>query len=128
MRVLVCGGRTYGNNKWPLDREEREAEDKKDWSNFQKVMEELNVSSVISGGANGADYLALKWAAKKWIPFEAYPAEWNKYGKRAGYIRNKQMLDEGKPDLVVAFPGGKGTAMMVKLAKEAGVEVQVING
>lgn len=55
--------------------------------------------------------------------FKEFPADWDKYGKRAGYLRNVQMLDEGKPDLVVAFPGGKGTAMMVKLAKERGVRV-----
>ncbi len=54
------------------------------------------------------------------------PAEWSKYGRRAGPIRNKQMLDVGKPHLVVAFPGGAGTANMVKQAKAAGVPI--ING
>jgi hypothetical protein len=49
---------------------------------------------------------------------------WNKCGIGAGYFRNVQMLEEGKPDLVVAFLGGKGTAMMVKIARAAGVEVR----
>lgn len=88
-----------------------------------------NTDTLIHGNARGADQLSE--SAYKEIFFgyegqggiERFPADWNKYGKRAGYIRNKQMLEEGKPDIVLAFPGGKGTAMMVRLAKEAGVRV-----
>ncbi len=54
---------------------------------------------------------------------KAIPADWDKFGKGAGPIRNQQMIDEGKPDLVVAFPGGTGTADMVKRAKKHGIEV-----
>ena len=50
-------------------------------------------------------------------------AEWHRLGRKAGPIRNQRMLDEGKPDLVVAFPGGTGTAGMVALACKAGVRV-----
>lgn len=59
----------------------------------------------------------------------AFPAEWNKYGKKAGYIRNAQMLEIGKPDLVLAFWDGvsRGTKMMIDLAKKAGVEVRIIS-
>lgn len=49
-------------------------------------------------------------------------------GKAAGPIRNQRMLDEGKPDLVVAFPGGRGTADMVRRAKAAGVPVRLNRG
>ena len=56
----------------------------------------------------------------------AYPANWKKHGRAAGPIRNKQMLEEAKPDLVIAFPGGAGTANMVKQAREAGVKVEII--
>ena len=48
--------------------------------------------------------------------------DWKKYGKKAGPLRNQQMLEEGKPDLVVAFPGGNGTADMVRRAKKANIE------
>lgn len=58
-----------------------------------------------------------------WVQFKEFKADWNKYGKSAGPMRNIQMLKEGKPDVVVAFQGGKGTAHMVKIAKEAGVKV-----
>jgi UDP-N-acetylmuramoylalanine-D-glutamate ligase len=57
------------------------------------------------------------------IPVETYEADWDTHGKAAGPIRNKRMLDEGKPDLVVAFPGGRGTANMISQARKAGVEV-----
>lgn len=50
-------------------------------------------------------------------------ADWSKYGKAAGPMRNQKMLDEYKPDLVVALPGGRGTADMVSRARVAGVEV-----
>lgn len=114
MRILVCGGRDY------LD--------------SQKVNEVLTPYMapdardlvIIQGDARGADGLAREWAKKHMIKCENFPAEWDKYGKRAGYIRNVQMLNEGKPDLVIAFPGGKGTAMMVNLAEKAGVEVVII--
>jgi hypothetical protein len=52
---------------------------------------------------------------------EEYKAKWDKYGKSAGPIRNKKMLDEGKPDLVFAFPGGPGTNNMIKQAKEKNI-------
>jgi hypothetical protein len=52
-----------------------------------------------------------------------FPADWEKYGKAAGPIRNQQILVEGKPDLVVAFQGGRGTANMVSRAQQAGVPV-----
>jgi hypothetical protein len=54
-------------------------------------------------------------------------AEWETLGRKAGPIRNERMLTEGKPDLVVAFPGGRGTAHMTRLAREAGVEVVEID-
>ena len=68
------------------------------------------MSEIISGMASGADTFAVEWAARFGFPLRAFPAEWDKHGRSAGPIRNQRMLDEGKPDLVVAFPGGKGTA------------------
>lgn len=67
--------------------------------------------------------MAVDWAVINWCPFTEFPADWDKYGKSAGYIRNQQMLDEGCPDYVVAFPGGAGTNMMKRIASKAGVPV-----
>lgn len=80
---------------------------------------------IIQGGAKGADFLAKCWAKEKAVPCEEYPADWS-LGKQAGIIRNKRMLEEGKPDLVLAFPGGKGTANMIWQAVDAGIEVYIV--
>jgi hypothetical protein len=103
-RILVCGGRTYKGDVTP-------------------TLERFNFALCITGGALGADSAAYTWAVKQGIPVKVYSADWKRYGKAAGFIRNTQMLIEGKPDLVIAFPGGIGTAMMCKIAREAGVEV-----
>lgn len=107
MRILVCGGRDYNEEKTV---------------NF--ILDSLkDVEVVIDGGAKGADTLASKWAIINGIPSVTYCADWTTHGKAAGFIRNKLMLDNGKPDLVIAFPGGKGTANMVELATKANIPV-----
>lgn len=123
MRVIVCGSRDYNRitPMYPL------------LNGLSQPLISLGFEFVvISGAANGADSLAADWAERTiGATSLEFPAQWNVYGKRAGYIRNQQMLDEGKPDLVVAFYGllpvdrplSKGTAMMCDIAREAGVEV-----
>ena len=71
----------------------------------------------------GADRLAGEWARLFGIPVEPYPADWEKHGKKAGAIRNTEMLERSKPDGGVAFPGGTGTADMVRKMKKAGLRV-----
>jgi hypothetical protein len=85
----------------------------------------INVDAIIHGGARGADSMAGEFANETGIEEIVFPADWKMYGRRAGPIRNQQMLDEGKPDLVVAFPGGRGTADMVGRARTAGIEVRL---
>lgn len=115
MKILVCGGRDYDD--------------------YDRLEDELNLLwrvhgdfTVISGMARGADSLAVRYAEDYDCPLEKFPADWDTHGRSAGYIRNQQMLDEGKPDLVVAFPGGRGTENMIKIARKAGVEVYKIEG
>jgi hypothetical protein len=57
------------------------------------------------------------------VPVSAHPADWFSHGKAAGPIRNQEMLAMEAPALVVAFPGGRGTADMVRRARKAGVDV-----
>ena len=119
MRILVCGGRDYTN--WVLlNRTLHHAIYDGDHTDYSKQV-------IISGMAKGADTLAVQFADINNIPVLKFPADWDKYGKRAGPIRNQQMIDEGKPDLVVAFYGsrveGSGTADMVRRAKKHGIEV-----
>jgi predicted dinucleotide-utilizing enzyme len=109
-RVLVCGGRDY-------------ADKAKVYQTLDGFLSDNpSVLHIIHGAARGADSLASQWAKDRGVTEIAYPADWKAYGKQAGYIRNKQMLDEGKPDLVLAFPGGAGTAMMVRIARAARVK------
>ncbi len=145
MRILVCGGRNFGRvvrTKPTIAEESPEALARLEEYKF--IQDELNkliikLSAnydpnpnnnwlptdivIIEGGATGADSAAVDFATVNFCKLEEYPADWKRHGRSAGYIRNKQMLVEGKPDLVVAFPGGKGTAMMVELANGAGIKV-----
>lgn len=110
MRLLVCGGRTF----------EDEAELCRTLDAFHDIRP---VKLLIEGGARGADVMAGRWAEARGIVHRCFEADWERYRSAAGPIRNRQMLEEGRPDLVMAFPGGKGTANMVEQAREAGVEV-----
>ncbi len=63
------------------------------------------------------------WATARGIATQVFPADWDTLGRKAGPIRNVQMLEEGRPDLIIAFPGARGTAHMMRISREAGVEV-----
>ena len=108
MRVLVCGGRDY-----------------RDPNAVYSALDALpHVPCVIEGGAQGADCFAAEWADKTQTPHEQFNADWQSHGRAAGPIRNRQMLTDGNPDLVLAFPGGRGTENMIKQAMAAGVKVE----
>lgn len=110
MRVLVCGGRDFSDTEYA-------------YKTLDALDDEYGIDVIIEGDARGADRIAGFWARKHRIDNLKFRANWDKYKNAAGPIRNQQMLDEGKPDLVVAFPGGTGTADMIRRAKKAGVEV-----
>jgi len=89
----------------------------------------LPITRLIEGCARGADHLAERYVQdnpSSTITLMHFPADWYTHGKAAGPIRNKQMLVEGKPDLVIAFPGGRGTANMVEQVRRAGVPLLII--
>ena len=81
---------------------------------------------IISGTARGADKLGERYAREKGYKVERYPADWNKYGKRAGYIRNEQMAKVA--DACVCFwdEQSKGTKHMIDLAKKYNLALRVI--
>jgi hypothetical protein len=90
---------------------------------LDRLHQERCVSIVIHGDADGADHLSAAWAESRSVPVKAFPADWATYRRAAGPIRNKQMLDQRVPDLVVAIPGGRGTANMVLQSRNAGVAI-----
>ena len=109
MRVLVCGGRDFN-----------------DQALLEKILADYFYGPedvLICGMAKGADMMAFNYVNRSDSHIEKYPADWNKHGRSAGPIRNQQMLTEGKPDVVVAFPGGRGTEHMKSIARKAGIQV-----
>lgn len=132
MKVLVCGGRRFAfvptpeeRHHWPeatLEIFNKQYRFLHDWLN--QYHKEHQVTELIHGAARGADEAAGVWA---WITngilARPFPADWDTHGKSAGFIRNQQMLFEGHPDVVIAFPGGSGTKDMCRKASRAGVEV-----
>jgi len=108
--LLVCGGRDY------FDRA-------KAFMALDRAHAAKPITAVIQGGARGADALGKEWAQTRGIPQVEFAANWKKLGRRAGPMRNTAMLQEGKPEGVLALPGGTGTADMIAQAKAAGVKV-----
>ena len=123
MRILICGGRDFNDyrllSRTLLSLFPPVTDDKDTWL-------PPNDTVIISGGARGADQLAIDWCIVNYVTADIYKADWKKYGKSAGPIRNFKMITHGNPDIVIAFEGGKGTAHMVKIARAAGVEVREI--
>lgn len=120
MRVLICGGRDLDPTlvwNW------LEAHATEECADALGRAQHVLISHVIQGGATGADSGAADWARASEIPVTSFPADWDRYGRQAGPLRNTQMLAEGRPDAVIAFPGGAGTADMVRKARAAGLPV-----
>lgn len=111
-RIIVCGGRDYADRA-------------RVWEVLDGLLVEFGAIVVFHGGARGADALAERWTIERGVTGFASPADWTKHGRAAGPIRNRQMLDAGA-DLVVAFPGGSGTADMIKQARARGVPVREV--
>jgi len=112
MRVLICGDRSWT-----------------DQDAVRVYISKLPAGSVvIHGAAKGADTLAERYAILRGLETIAYPANWRRNGRAAGPVRNRQMLVDGRPDLVVYFHEdlgqSKGTANMVQQARKAGIPVK----
>jgi GNAT superfamily N-acetyltransferase len=118
-RVLVTGSRDWD------DRDAVHAQ-------LDRLHREHGNVEVIEGGATGADTHAREWATAKGRPLKTYKAQWKKHGRSAGPRRNQQMLDEAKPERVIAFSRdlstSRGTKDMVRRAQKAGVPVEVYGG
>lgn len=121
--ILVCGGRNFQDKEYLFSALDDLCKERGWVYPEDELGNCLPNVVVVNGKAKGADLLSSDWAIINWCELKECPADWDKYGKAAGFIRNKQMLEEEKPDLVVAFPGGNGTKNMINIAKAAGVEV-----
>ncbi len=113
--VVVCGGRHLGSQPGEADA----------WTDaLDRAHRRRPISLLREGGASGADWLARRWAEASGIPVDTVKADWSAHGRAAGPTRNAAMLvREPRPDVVIAAPGGAGTADMVARARAAGVLV-----
>jgi hypothetical protein len=95
------------------------------------VLDRLHAANPISelgqGKAFGADMLAEHWCRSRGVACVGFQAQWDREGKSAGFIRNKAMLATMRPDLVVAFPGGRGTRDCVSQAERRGIFVYEVD-
>jgi hypothetical protein len=126
MRVLVCGGRDFSDQDVVF-------------SALDRLHQATPITVLIHGASKGADARASAWAKARNVLVNSYPASWQDishpdalikytssgraYDGRAGFRRNQVMLDRGRPEFIVAFPGGSGTRDMVKRAKAAGLRI-----
>lgn len=105
-RILVTGGRDY-DDLWTIHEV------------LDGIHKATPITCLIEGGSLGADRFARSWAERNGVRIETYKADWTTLGRVAGPRRNERMINEGQPDRVVAFPGGKGTANCVSQARRA---------
>lgn len=112
MRVIVCGGRNYYDKR-----------------HIRRFLDEFHaktpITVLIQGGALGVDFLAKHWGNINSIRVEEYAMDIKANTNNAGHVRNLEMIIKGKPDLVIAFPGGKGTRNMIRQARENNIPVVV---
>lgn len=137
-KIIVCGGRKFGEVRSPGTGSMVAREAIGQFPGHEAAIIEayaerelLNVvlsqlvpehAEVITGGATGADQYAARWAHQNGRVSTVVPAEWERYGRKAGPLRNRKMLDL-EPHLVIAFPGGRGTRNMISQARIADVPV-----
>jgi hypothetical protein len=108
MKVIIAGGRTTRLTK-------------NDVKVLNKLLVQLPITEVVSGVAHGIDEDGEAWAKKHGVPVKQFPANWDRYGKSAGYKRNTQMGDYAQG--AILFPGGVGTNHMFDIATKKGLKV-----
>lgn len=111
MIVVVTGGREFKNDEFIFE-------------TLDKLHRESPINILVEGGARGADRGARLWAKQNNVLSKTYYPDWMRYGNAAGAIRNRAMLIGESPDLVIAFPGDKGTKNMIMQARRAKVKVR----
>jgi hypothetical protein len=113
VRIIIAGGRTFDNYSALSDF-------------CLESLKKIGIDNpcagrvtILSGGAKGADGLGEKFARENKLNLERFPADWKTYGRAAGPVRNKQMLEEGRADYLFAFWNGKsaGTKNMIDHGK-----------
>jgi hypothetical protein len=113
MKLAVIGSRNFNNKQCLFDC-------------LNQFNTQFPITEIISGGAKGADSLGFDWAISNNIPTKIFKPDWAKYGKGAGFIRNKDIINNS--EYVIAFWDGnsKGTKNSIELAKKLNKELKII--
>lgn len=112
--VLCTGGRDFRDEKAL-------------WAALDRIHAKTPIVLIITGSCSGADAIAERWATAMHCSIDRYRAAWSR-GRCAGPERNARMIRYGQPDLVLAVPGGRGTADCVRQAEAAGIRVVGLDG
>lgn len=110
MKTIIAGGRDFNDSVY-----------------MEQCLEEHNITEVVCGKAKGADTRGEQWGLTHNISIKYFPADWNRYGRGAGSIRNAEMGDYA--EALIAFWDGrsKGTYNMIKYARNKGLKITVYN-
>lgn len=117
MRAIVCGGRDYTDAEHVFQ-------------TLDALRKTMGLAHVIEGGQRrrnpqnkridgGADYWAMRWAKARGLTWDTVEADWKTHGRAAGPLRNAKMLAEYRPEITIAFPGGRGTQDMIDRTERA---------
>jgi hypothetical protein len=117
MKTIICGSRHFDNYPFMRDILHQIVFDK----DFP-----LQITEVVCGMAQGADLLGKYWAERRDIPVKEFPADWNRYKKGAGAIRNRQMGAYGDATIAFLYPDSRGTADMIKVSKQLDLLLYVV--
>ena len=114
-KVIIAGGRDFNNYEL--------LKNKCDY--YLSNLDNTEIV-IISGVARGADSLGEKYAKERGYKIDSYPANWNKYGKSAGYRRNKEMVDIASAAICFWDGKSKGTKHTIDLCKEKGIPIKIV--
>ena len=109
-RVAVTGGRVWKDKAFV-------------WRGINRFEERWGqISALAEGEATGVDTFCRLWAERAGVPVIPYEADWDRWGDAAGSIRNEEMLEDFKPDILLVFPGGTGTQHCTRTARKMAIE------
>lgn len=106
MKLIIAGGRDYHFSE-------------ADVAHLDSLLATMPIDEVVTGAATGADRCGSQWARSRGLPVREFPADWDRYGRQAGPIRNRAMANYA--DAVILFPGKQGTLSMRTEANRAGL-------
>lgn len=113
MKLIIAGSRVFGNYQLLA-------------KHLDDICSRYDITEIVSGTAAGADSLGELYAKDHNIPVKRFPADWNKYGKSAGYRRNEQMAQYADACICFSVNNSKGTEHMISLAKKNKLRLRIV--